>query len=191
MKINEIFYSIQGEGKFTGTPSIFIRFSGCNLKCKFCDTQHNSFKELTEEEIIEEVNRYEASHVVITGGEPFLQLTESLVDKLHRIGKFIQVETNGSIDNNLEVDWITCSPKFEYSKHAKLKLKYIDELKVVYQGQPMAIYSSIKAKLYYLQPCDLKDKITNSNILTQTINFIKRNPKWKLSLQTQKILKVR
>ena len=70
MRINEIFYSLQGEGNFTGIPAVFIRFSGCNMRCSFCDTKHESFKEMTEEEIISTVNKYPSSHVVITGGEP-------------------------------------------------------------------------------------------------------------------------
>ena len=91
MRINEIFYSLQGEGHFTGTPAIFIRFSGCNLKCSFCDTDHSHYTEMTEEEIVGEACKYPARHVVITGGEPLLQITASLTDKLHGAGFFIQM----------------------------------------------------------------------------------------------------
>ena len=70
MRINEIFYSIQGEGHFAGTPAVFVRFSGCNLACVFCDTKHQSFTEMTEDEIIAKVSQYPTHHVVITGGEP-------------------------------------------------------------------------------------------------------------------------
>lgn len=78
MRVNEIFYSLQGEGFHAGTPAVFVRFSGCNLKCSFCDTLHDRFKDMSEEDIMQEVAKYPASHVVITGGEPVLQLTASL-----------------------------------------------------------------------------------------------------------------
>ena len=87
MRVNEIFHSLQGEGFNTGTPAVFIRFSGCNLQCTFCDTQHQDGKEMTEGDIIEEVSRYKANLVVVTGGEPALQLTESLVGVVHLRGR--------------------------------------------------------------------------------------------------------
>ena len=68
MRINEIFYSLQGEGHYAGTPAVFIRFSGCNLRCSFCDTVHNEFTEMSEEDIMNEVSKYPSSHIVITGG---------------------------------------------------------------------------------------------------------------------------
>ena len=91
MRINEIFYSLQGEGFFTGTPAVFIRFSGCNLQCDFCDTTHQSFTDMSEDEIVQQAANYAGRHVVITGGEPSLQLTASLVDKLHAAGKFVAI----------------------------------------------------------------------------------------------------
>lgn len=193
MRVNEIFYSIQGEGRFTGTPAIFIRLAGCNLRCDFCDTEHQPYKDLSEAEIVRQIANFPASHVVITGGEPMLWLTLSLIDRLHRKGKFIQVETNGTIPikDILPIDWITCSPKFDFCPHAELKIQRIDELKVVYQGQDMSAYDSIEAKEYYLQPCDFRDEARNAENLAATINYIKIHPKWKLSLQTQKILSVR
>ena len=97
MKVNEIFYSLQGEGVFTGTAAIFVRLAGCNLHCDFCDTKHEDYTIFTEEEIVKAISDYPAKHVVITGGEPTLQLTHSLVDRLHEVGKFVQIETNGSI----------------------------------------------------------------------------------------------
>ena len=79
MKVNEFFVSLQGEGHFTGTPSFFLRLSGCNLQCPFCDTSHQTFMELSEDTIVEEASREKPRHIVITGGEPALQLTGSLV----------------------------------------------------------------------------------------------------------------
>lgn len=193
MKVNEIFFSLQGEGHFTGTPAIFIRLSGCNLTCDFCDTKHYNAMTMTEEEIISEISQYPAYHVVITGGEPTLQLTPSLVNKLHAAGKFVQIETNGTIPikGYRPIDWITCSPKFDFCPHAELRLQRIDELKVVYQGQDMTAYDGIEAKEYYLQPCDFKDEARNAENLAATINYIKSHPKWKLSLQTHKTLNLR
>ena len=97
MLINEIFYSLQGEGRYTGTPAVFVRFSGCNMQCAFCDTQHERHSVMTEEDIVSEVCTYPAHHVVLTGGEPLLQLTSTLVDSLHRHGMTVQIETNGTL----------------------------------------------------------------------------------------------
>lgn len=140
-----------------------------------------------------QIAEFPASHVVITGGEPMLQLTLSLLNRLHNAGKFVQVETNGTIPikGYLPIDWITCSPKFDFCPHAELRLQRIDELKVVYQGQDMTAYDRIEAKEFYLQPCDVKDETRNKANIADTINYLKTHPKWKLSLQTQKILSVR
>ena len=87
-KINEIFYSIQGEGFHTGTPAVFIRFSGCNLNCSFCDTNHQEGKTMSLYEVINEVKRYpNARMVVLTGGEPSLFINQALIDALKRNGK--------------------------------------------------------------------------------------------------------
>lgn len=188
MKVNEIFYSLQGEGHFTGTPAVFVRLSGCNLRCRFCDTQHNQFEEMTEEDIVRQASSYPAHHVVITGGEPTLQLTPSLTRLLHDAGFFIQMETNGSLalPEGAEVDWITCSPK-----ELPVVLDRIDELKVLYMYQDMSRYDCYPAAEYRLQPLDSGDEAENKKNLNDTINYILHNPKWKLSLQTHKILNVR
>lgn len=187
MKINEIFYSVQGEGRYTGTPAVFLRMSGCNQKCDFCDTMHESFTEMTEEEIVEAVSCYPSRHLVITGGEPTLQLTASLTEKLHTVGFFIQIETNGScrLAEGCNVDWITCSPKA-----APVIIQHIDELKVVYWGQDINQWESIPAKEYRLQPLDTKDIARNADILQMTLDYILAHPQWALSLQTHKIINV-
>lgn len=188
MKINEIFYSLQGEGHYTGTPAVFVRFAGCNLKCSFCDTDFTSFTEMTEDDIVRETGQYPANHIVITGGEPTLQITASLVSKLHDAGKYVQIETNGTnvLPDGCNIDWVTCSPKYK-----AVRLQHIDELKVVFEGQDMSQYDGLTATEYRLQPCDTQDEGKNKEILRQTIDFILKNPKWKLSLQTHKILNVR
>ena len=95
-KINEIFYSLQGEGFHAGTPAVFVRFSGCNLKCDFCDTRHEEGKSMTDEEIVEEVLRYPSRMVILTGGEPGLWVDDALIEALHKAGKYICIETNGT-----------------------------------------------------------------------------------------------
>ncbi|WP_443702125.1 7-carboxy-7-deazaguanine synthase QueE [Prevotella sp.] len=191
MRVNEIFYSLQGEGHFAGTPAVFIRFSGCNLKCSFCDTDHSSFSEMTEEEIVAEAKRFPAKHIVITGGEPGLQITTLLVRRLHEEGCFVQMETNGTraLPEGCCVDWITCSPKYE-----RVILPHVDELKVVYEGDDTKIdeYAGMTdAKILSLQPCDVKDEVKNRQNLKGAINYCLRNPEWHLSLQTHKIIDVR
>ncbi len=201
MKINEIFYSLQGEGHYTGTPAVFVRFSDCNLRCWFCDTDFQSGREMSEEEIVEAVLQYPTHYVVITGGEPTLQITASLCDKLHAQGRYLMMETNGTraLPEGCQIDWITCSPKLLDAKEgirklAAIRLEHIDELKVVYEDSPsqdMSLYEQIPACEYRLQPCDSQDPERNKEILNHTLYYILQHPQWKLSLQTHKILNVR
>ena len=201
MKVNEIFYSLQGEGHYTGTPAVFVRFAGCNLRCWFCDTDFEKGDEMSEDEIVEAVLHYPTRYVVITGGEPTLQITASLCDKLHAHGLYLMMETNGTrpLPEGCQIDWITCSPKLidvEEGKRkiATIRLRHIDELKVVFEDSPtqdMALYEQIPATEYRLQPCDTQDPLCNQAILNKTIKYILQHPKWKLSLQTHKILNVR
>lgn len=194
MRVNEIFYSLQGEGRFTGTAAVFIRLSGCNLRCSFCDTRHETYTEMSEAEIVHAAVAYPARHVVITGGEPTLQLTRSLVDTLHEAGRFVQIETNGSmeLDSSLvqAIDWITCSPK-----SLPVKIGRVDELKVVYEGQEMAPYEAMSRNYedeayLSLQPCDTGDSVKNAALLDAAVNYIKAHPAWRLSLQTHKLIHI-
>ena len=161
-RINEIFYSLQGEGANTGVPAVFVRFSGCNLRCSFCDTQHQDGTMMSDEEIIAEVMRYpQARIVVLTGGEPSLFIDEAFIDKLKTAtGKTITIETNGTNVLPDGIDWVTLSPKtgFEGGDLQPLLLTECDELKVVYVGQPLEGYFGIKAREYYLQPCYCDDE---------------------------------
>lgn len=193
LKVNEIFYSLQGEGYYTGAPAIFIRFCGCNLKCPFCDTKHDDGMEMTEEEIVAEVEKYPARHVVVTGGEPSLQLTASLVDKLHAIGKYVAIETNGTRPLPDNVDWITLSPKDAWlGKAASPVLAHADELKVLFDGRhEPAAYDGIAAGHRFLQPCDVGDTLRNAAIVAATIEYVKSHPEWCLSLQIHKTLNIK
>ncbi|MBD5225889.1 MAG: 7-carboxy-7-deazaguanine synthase QueE [Bacteroidales bacterium] len=203
MKVNEIFYSLQGEGYRTGYASVFIRLSGCNLRCPFCDTSHEGFTEMTDEEIVAEACRFPAEFVVITGGEPTMTLTKSLLEKLRDAGKKIQIETNGTFDlpdDMLDlIDHITCSPK-----NAQVKLRRIDEIKLLYQEETFPPSKAEEERIGFyagmgmafgamlaLQPCDTGDNALNRAITESTIAYILAHPAWRLSLQTHKILRVR
>lgn len=193
MRINEIFYSVQGEGAYAGTAAIFVRFSGCNLKCPFCDTDFKAFKEMSEAAIIETIQglSVDCKFVVLTGGEPTLQVTNSLLELLHNKGYFVAMETNGTNEVPVGVDWVTCSPKAFFVDNGKLAIKQCNELKLVYDNKHEPTDFSVKADFYYLQPCDTGDKEENKRIVAGLVRFVKENPRWKISLQTQKILEVR
>ena len=193
-KVNEIFYSIQGEGYNAGCAAVFVRFSGCNLNCPFCDTEHDSGILMSADDICAEIRKYPANLVVLTGGEPSLFVDEALCNAIHAIGKRIAMETNGTRAISLPVDYITCSPKFEFcdSQESQLRIGRIDELKVVYTGNnDMSLYDDITASHYYLQPCDTGNAEETKKIVRQTLDYILQHPKWTLSLQLHKILNVR
>ncbi len=120
MKIAEIFYSIQGEGMLAGVPSVFVRVSGCNLRCVWCDTPYTSWnpegREITIDKIVSEVRGYGASHVVLTGGEPMI-LAESieLTRRLKTAGEHITVETAGTVYQPVTCDLMSISPKLASS----------------------------------------------------------------------------
>lgn len=192
MRINEIFYSLQGEGHFTGRPAVFIRFAGCNLKCPFCDTDYSTFTEMTEEEILQTIRSYPARFVILTGGEPSLQLTPSFIAALKEAGFFVAIETNGTHSLPTGIDWITLSPKSAFVKHAEVVLEQCNELKLVYNGKvnPKE-FLSIKADDYYLQPCDTGNEMANAVILQSTIDYCKKHPLWSLSLQMHKIVGIK
>lgn len=194
MRVNEIFYSLQGEGFYVGVPSVFIRLSGCNLQCSFCDTTHQSFTDMSEREIADVVAQYPAQHVVITGGEPSLQLTALLIELLHKLDKEVAVETNGTHILPENVDWITLSPKDAFiasSPAAKVVLKRCNEMKVVFTGNELPNYDNIACDHYFLQPCDVDDAEQNKKIIEVTIAYCLQHPKWRLSLQTHKLLGIR
>ena len=179
-KINEIFYSLQGEGYYTGTPAVFIRFSGCNLRCTFCDTQHEEGTLMSDEEILEEGGKYPATTVILTGGEPSLWIDHEFVSQLHQAGKYVCIETNGTHTLPDNIDWVTCSPK----QGGKLRITRMNEVKVVYEGQDVTVYEQLPAKHFFLQPC------SNRNI-AETVDCVMRHPEWRLSLQTHKLIDIR
>lgn len=182
----EIFNSLQGEGFFTGTAAIFLRFSGCNRRCSFCDTDFSACEHLTADSIVARLaeaggGRGRITHLVATGGEPSMWLDDALVGRLKEEGYFIQVETNGSLPLPEAVDWITCSPKTP-----PYDLGRIDELKVVFSPEtadPESLRSRFPAPHSFLQPC--------SGLNTaETVAYIKAHPWWRLSLQTHKLIDI-
>jgi organic radical activating enzyme len=180
MRINEIFYSLQGEGFWTGTPIVFVRFAGCNLRCDFCDTRHETFTEMTESEILSQIKSFPAKRVCLTGGEPSLQITQSFIDLLHSEDYLIHIETNGTNPLPNGIDWITLSPKTD-----KIALEKADELKLVYiNNVKPEKWLPFSAAHFFLQPC------SNQNI-EETMVYVLAHPHWRFSLQVHKVLNIR
>ncbi|MGM9810924.1 MAG: 7-carboxy-7-deazaguanine synthase QueE [Paludibacteraceae bacterium] len=212
-RINEIFYSLQGEGYHTGTPVVFVRFSGCNLRCPFCDTEFADYTEMSAEKIVEEIhtlihkpstltpqhstlnttlstlntphstlNSNHSPLIVLTGGEPALQVDAPLLRALHGTGMAVCIETNGTYALPDGIDWVTCSPK----QGTRLALTRADELKVVLteDTDPEQWLQHIQADHLFLQPCSCQNT-------EQVIDYILRHPHWRLSLQTHKYLHIR
>lgn len=194
-KVNEIFFSLQGEGYHTGQAAVFVRFSGCNLRCPFCDTDFSTYSEMSAADIVAEVQRLSTDPrvwVILTGGEPSLQIDDTLINTLHATGKRLCIETNGTHPLPAGIDWITCSPK----EGTRVVLPRADELKIVYlspspdapSGTPSQDVEQwaalVPATHLYLQPCSCQNT-------AEVTDYILRHPHWHLSLQTHKYLNIR
>ncbi|MCR4964193.1 MAG: 7-carboxy-7-deazaguanine synthase QueE [Bacteroidales bacterium] len=194
-RINEIFHSLQGEGFHTGTPAVFVRFSGCNLRCNFCDTDHHDGRMMSTEEIIAEVKSLpKAPMIVLTGGEPSLFINEELVRQLKSATNMsIHIETNGTHPIPTSVDWITLSPKtgFPGGDSEPCILRKCDELKVVYTGQDLSMYDGIEANYRFLQPCYTDDVNQSKQNVQDCVQKVLDNPDWRLSLQIHRILRLK
>ncbi len=200
-RINEIFYSLQGEGFWAGTPMVFVRMSGCNLRCPFCDTDHSEFRLMTADAIVMAVEKLcpDCTHVCITGGEPTMQLDRELIDALHMRYYTIHLETNGTRPVPASVDWVTLSPKEDVphiGPAAKVVLTQASEVKVVFDGniteERLGRWAQFPAKWHFLQPCDTGDTSRNVRLINATVQYIKSHPDlWRLSLQTHKLLGIR
>ena len=192
-RINDIFYSLQGEGHNTGRAAVFIRFAGCNLRCSFCDTEFDTYREMSDEEILEAISQYPARFVVLTGGEPTLQVDEAFVELLHQHGYEVAMESNGTRPAPQNLDWLTVSPKVRSEKLEVKSEKLADELKVVFDETTapesyLFPFTSSLLPLLYLQPCDTGDAARNEAIVARCVEYIKEHPWWRLSLQTHKLV---
>jgi len=206
-KIKEIYFTQQGEGSNTGRDFVFVRFSGCNLWsgkeknrksaiCQFCDTDFYGTDGInggiySATQLIEKikslwVSRDDNIAVVLTGGEPLLQVNDELVAALKQEQIYIAVETNGTLDAPDHIDWICMSPK----ANTEIKLKKGNEIKVIFPQESLdpEKFSLFDFSEFYLQPMDSNEYQENLNA---TITYCQKNPKWKLSLQTHKILGIR
>jgi len=202
--VKEIFFTIQGEGCNAGKYAVFCRFSGCNLWngreedrkksiCNFCDTDFigtngiNGGKFKNPQDLaLKAISFWRGNQtplIVLTGGEPLLQVNDSLISELHKVGFEIAVETNGTIKAPSKIDWICVSPK----DNKKLKQNFGDELKLVFPQQKIQPkdFENLNFKNFLLQPMD-GPKIKSNTIDAR--EFCNHNNNWKLSLQTHKIL---
>jgi 7-carboxy-7-deazaguanine synthase len=206
--VKEIFYTLQGEGAHSGRAAVFCRFAGCNLWngresdrdasiCTFCDTDFvgtdgdGGGKFVSAEALADAIANYWPHHdsgsrfVVCTGGEPLLQLDTELIEALHRRNFYIAIETNGTIPVPDGVDWICVSPK----SRAALLVRRGDELKVVYpQEVDPRSYAQLEFQHFFIQPMDGANAIES---LRSAIQFCSENPRWRLSLQTHKLIGLR
>ncbi|MBV9762006.1 MAG: 4Fe-4S cluster-binding domain-containing protein [Acidobacteriaceae bacterium] len=193
--VNEIFYSLQGEGVRAGTPNFFLRFAGCNLSCKQethgfdCDTEFISSRKMTLDEISDElaVLSRECKWIVLSGGEPGLQIDGELIAGLHGLGYRLAVETNGSITLPEGLDWITVSPKV--AEHA-IRQTTANEVKYVRgygQGIPRTV---VEAEHYVISPAFEGENLPKRT-LEWCIRLVKENPAWRLSVQQHKIWSIR
>lgn len=217
-RVNEIFFTLQGEGAHSGIPAVFVRFSGCNLRCPWCDTDFVDYTEMTVDEIIRtmqelyDIPNERRKMCVLTGGEPSLQVDKPLIDALHQAGFYICIETNGTHPLPDGIDWITCSPKMAYSHHPKgteekptlLALRKVNEVKVVYTGDydPEIWRNQLEAEHWMLQPLRYTGEwllqsgvddfeIDSNDNLDDTVRYILAHPFWRLSVQLHKIAGLR
>lgn len=219
MKVNEIFYSIQGEGQWAGTPASFIRLSGCNLNCPFCDTQHEQFDHQPISRIISQINKHPNAqlkspykHVIITGGEPYIHsLTPELIYILKQAGWFVHVESNGTKSLTLQPEymphWMTLSPKLG-SRCPYVTVAGANELKFLMDWEGSAPGWTGKSIQAFLNDhCIIPNGQQNPHLFIQPIwadddpelcqhnmdfcaEWVKKNPQFRLSLQVHKLLDI-
>jgi 7-carboxy-7-deazaguanine synthase len=198
LTVHDLFYTLQGEGQNTGRPAVFCRFAGCNLwtgreqdrataVCQFCDTDFRGGSKYGEAELARAIRdqwpgERRPGFVVFTGGEPLLQLTARLCEMLHWAGFEIAVETNGTRRPVAGIDWLTVSPKAD----APLVVDRAHELKVVYPQEgldPDAI--AVETNRRWLQPMDGPALAQNTRA---AVDYCLAHPRWRLSLQTHKLV---
>ncbi|MEM9557158.1 MAG: 7-carboxy-7-deazaguanine synthase QueE [Acidobacteriota bacterium] len=194
-RINEIFYSLQGEGVRAGTPNLFLRFSKCNLTCRKethgfdCDTEFESGRRMTLDEIVDEFRELAPSctWVILTGGEPALQVDEELIEQLHAAGYQLAIETNGSMVLPPGLDWITVSPKV--AEHA-IRQRTADEVKYV-RGYGQDLPETVVEAPHRLISPAFEGLEVDARTMQWCIDLVRDHPDWRLSVQQHKLWQVR
>jgi len=195
LPIMEEFLTIQGEGRYTGTPAYFIRLGGCNVGCVWCDVKESwdakAHPKCRISEIIKRVSQVDSDLVVITGGEPAMYDLSKLCIELKSLGKKIAIETSGCYALHGSLDWYTFSPK-KFKSPIEEAYEKADELKVVLYHKSDFEWAMEHAKkvkencLLYIQP----EWSKKEQLMPEIVDFIKRNKGWKISLQTHKYMNI-
>lgn len=200
-RINEIFVSVQGEGVRAGTVNVFIRFAGCNLKCDVedihsgfaCDTEFASGVNASAQDICEIVSEFSRKvnynlPVILTGGEPALQIDADLISALKGVSSLVAIETNGTKALPDGIDWICVSPK---SAEHTLRVSKCDELKYVRNVNQGIPKPSIEAEHLLISPAFEPDGSLKNQTFLHCLDLVQQNPTWRLSIQLQKFFNIR
>jgi 7-carboxy-7-deazaguanine synthase len=193
--VMEHFYTLQGEGKYTGNAAYFIRLGGCDVGCVWCDVKDSwdaaVHPKMSVSELMKAITAFPVKHIVITGGEPAMYDLNPLVDTLKENGFYVAIETSGAHPLQGQVDWYTFSPK-KFKEPVEEAYSKASELKVVIYHKSDLDWALDHAQkvhsdcLLYIQPEWSKQE----RLLTDIIAFVKEHPNWKLSLQTHKYLNI-
>lgn len=194
-RINEIFYSLQGEGTLAGTPNVFVRFAGCNLTCGFCDTEFESGIDMDASDIAHRVKELMPKNttVILTGGEPLLQYDQALCNAFSAENvKLIACETNGSVPAKARVDWIACAPKVAEHVVKQNFPNGVQELRYARQVGQALPRPQVVSLEKFLCPIFNGNQLDRLN-LEHCINLIKNHPDegWRLSIQQHKVWRIR
>jgi 7-carboxy-7-deazaguanine synthase len=193
--VNEIFYSLQGEGVRAGTANVFLRLGRCNLQCRRetegfdCDTEFESGRWLEVHELVAEVQACDpgCGWIVLTGGEPALQVDDVLVEALHAPGYRLAIETNGTRELAAGIDWVTVSPKV--AEHA-IRQRTADEVKYV-RGYGQALPRTVVAATHHVISPAFDGAEIDPRALEWCIRLCRDNPLWRLSVQQHKLWRIR
>jgi organic radical activating enzyme len=187
LKVNEIFYSLQGEGGRQGEASIFIRLSGCNLKCPFCDTDFSGGMDMPVGRILSLIRDFPCRWIVWTGGEPCLQLTEDILLFFKEKAYLQAIESNGCYRLSGLLDYTAVSPKGD-TAYARSINPQVDEVRLpIEKGDTLpAIESLPAAAFYFLSPIFTQNQATTQANIRYCVEQVKLHPQWRLSLQIHK-----
>lgn len=190
LTVNEIFYSLQGEGGRSGEASIFIRLTKCNLACDFCDTDFENGDEMGLPDILNVIKAYPCKWIIWTGGEPTIQLRDEHLAFFKAQGYKQAIETNGTRRVPSLIDYISCSPKQDYES-IKTRIPRVNEIRMpVKAGDTLPDIDLFpKADNYFLSPIFDGNEINMQNI-NHCVELIKENPQWRLSLQIHKLIHI-